>query len=291
MLLLPASAEAGFKRLGTGSVWADGNRWAVVRLDGQPVRVIDERTRRSWELPGLPDCDVAGAAAGQVLWGCGYPATPRLQNVESGAVSDVPGWDAYLSWIQTTTVGWNAPSGPDLVGFGSRWLRGVISCYHCGGVDSFIDWHNGRFVEGVDQTAAEVLDLDDPDIAARLCAPLRRQPDGDGGFIEPMYERPWLLENPYATRRHETLRHCGKRKPLRVARCGRVCISDLGGGYLTWSEVSLSGTTMVRAFRLSDRRKLRVGRAPGIGAVKRTRRTVYLTTYSGKVYAAPIPGR
>ena len=90
-----------------------------------------------------------------------------------------------------------------------------------------------------------------------------------------------------------SLYRCGHEKSLRIHRCTRgFCPRELGGGYLTWSTTSTGGaSTTVGAFRLADRRRLRVGTVATHGVIERTRRTVYLITPSQKVYAAPLPRR
>jgi hypothetical protein len=304
LLAAPAAdARSPFHLLGTGTVWTDGDRYAVLQLDGQPVRVIDEATRLSWNVTGTPTgCFLEGAADGYLLWNC-YEAPPGLQEIQTSRVTAVPGWDAYEAWVAQNTKEWTFPFGPEVAGFGSHWIRGVIGCYHCGPTYSYVDWHSGSLLKGAVADAKHVADLDDPDLDVKLCAPLRipSTDDGTGGRYYDdgagtTYQRPWFLRND--SRRYIQLYRCGHRKPLHIHRCQHLyaCASQLGGGYLTWND-SPWGVTTIGAFRLSNRRKRTIGKLPGTGTALHTRRTVYVNIVSeevgasGKVYAARLPRR
>jgi hypothetical protein len=306
MLGVPsANARSPFHVIGEGSVSTDGKRYALLRdRENAPYRVIDDRLHRSWAIASPPPgcSDVAGVADGSLLWHCPTLAgmqnpssRPVLQNLETGEVTPVPGWDAYLNWFDTrAATGWMG-QGPWPEDLGSRWLRASVNCYHCGPEYSYIDWHTGRLVPYLPDVATVVPDLDASDLQARLCAPLRRHAV-DAPFGQSLedadYEPPWLLRG--SAGRYVQLYRCGHRKPLRIHRCSGLssCFPQLGGGFLTWSDPSWHRVIpIVKVFRLADRRRVSIGKLKGARGLQHTRRTVYVNAASGKVYAAPIPRR
>jgi hypothetical protein len=284
----PAQARSPFRLIGEGTVWTDGDRYAVVQLEGGTVRVIDDRLGRSWDLAAHPTCYLGGAAAGHLLWDC-TPAPPRLQDIATGDVTDVPGWDAYVAAtqaLQPTALGW---FGPEVRGFGSSWARGVVGCYHCPPQYGYVDWHSGRFVSELREVATRLPDLDAPDLDVPLCAPLTRRAYHDRElepFADAQYEPPWFMRE--ASYRVLRLYHCGRRKPLIVRRCGRTCDASLGGGYLFWTETSTPGLTTIKAFRLADRRKFVIAQTTQARFIAHTRRAVYVERSNGNVYSAPL---
>jgi hypothetical protein len=289
MLLAAASAEAAprFKPIGEGRVMADGNRWALLQLEGQPARVIDDLRGRSWEVPvPSPMCTAIGVAAANVLWSC-PGVDPQLQQAQTGALRPVPGWDAYERWFaEFAAFGW-VGSPPYPSGLGSRWVRGSALCYHCAPMHSYMDWRTGRFVEPFEERANRVVDLDEPELEVKLCRPLHRVRDralGMDQLAPARYDAPWLLERtePYPSLR---LYRCGQRRPVVSRRCGRSCDAILGGGFLTWLE-----WPRVRALRLADGRRFRLGQPAG-GSIQRTRRTIYINAYPGTVLARAMPPR
>jgi len=234
-----ADARSAFHKIGDGPVWADGERYAAVGgggWTGKPSRIIDDVTRRSWTLaPPRNDCGVAGAAAGYVLWDCSVPEyTPLLQSLETGAVSQAPGWDAFVSWLDFPV---RRDDRPYVSGFGARWLRATYWCYHCGPQFSFVDWHSGAFRGLLPDLARHSYDVDLPELDRRICAPLsRRAVEGEGRFEVEFapedYEPPWLLRDAASTSDRLGLYHCGRRKPVAIPRCrfGGCLSRRLGGG-------------------------------------------------------------
>jgi hypothetical protein len=55
-LVVSASADAGsrFHLIGKGSAWGDGDRWAVLQLEGKPLRVIDDLITPSQKVYAAP---------------------------------------------------------------------------------------------------------------------------------------------------------------------------------------------------------------------------------------------
>jgi hypothetical protein len=298
-----ADARSPFRLLGAGSAWTDGDRYAAINLKDQPAHVVDEWTGRAFDVVGPTGCFLQGVAEGTVLWQCdGFlnryqpVERPKIEDLATGALRDVPGWDTYLRWFDATRYrsGFYG-QGPTVSGFGSRWLSAYIWCYHCIPEDSYIDWHTGTFVERRSEVAERVPDLDDPELDVPLCAPLRRLPlheDEDPPFQASAYDPPWFQRDAYTDRLVVRLHHCGRRKPILVARCRfDHCWSfQLGGGYLTWRQ----GLT-VYAYRLASRHLLRVGSLPWRvqgPVVYHTRRTVYaFDSENTGVWAAPLPRR
>jgi hypothetical protein len=306
MLVAAPIAQAGsrFRLLGTGWAKADGHRYAVLQLDRKPLRVIDERARRSWTIADPPaGCEAvpAGVAAGHLLWDCPAPpwgmatvSRPLLQELDTGEVGPVPGWDAYLRAFEENSPYGFIGTGPHPDGFGSHWLRGVQACYHCDAGYTYIDWHTGELA-GVADGPRRVLDLDKPDLAVPLCAPLRRAAEegewGDPLLLDARYQRPWLLREQGPPLRAVRLYRCGRHKPLVLHRCDfSSCDADLGSGYLTWVDQTL-GLARIGTFRLADRRRLAVKRIDAFGELQRTGKTFYFTTRENQVYRAPIPRR
>src|SRR5689334_4133536 len=101
LLAAPASARASFHRVATGIVWADGQRyWAALPdlPDQAPTPVFDDLTGQRWQIQS-PHCfALIGVAAGSALWECSPPDPPVLQELESGAVRAVPGWEQFETW-------------------------------------------------------------------------------------------------------------------------------------------------------------------------------------------------
>jgi hypothetical protein len=312
LLAAPAAeARSPFHLVARGSsVTTDGERYALLwNRDGQAYRVIDDELKRSFDLPPAPaGCSLSSGrfdlvASGSVLWDCPSVANgisvsrPLLQDLGTGDFRPVPGWDAYLRWFdQQYATGW-VGQGPWPQGIGSHWLRGSILCYHCLPEYSYLDWHTGRFIAHLDETATTIPDLDSPDLEVPICPPLRRpryqDPLGSSFYFgDSDYEPPWYLRS--AGRRYVSLYRCGHRKPLRIHRCSALwnCSPQLGGGYLTWSDPSWTGVVpTIKVFRLADRRRVVIGKLRKARVVQHTGNDVYVTTASDRVYAAPLPGR
>jgi hypothetical protein len=310
LLVAPAAeARSPFHLIASGSsVTTDGERYALLSdRNGVPYRVIDDQTGRSWPLPSAPaGCEAYSVqvANGQLLWElCPILASgavssrPVLQDLETGGVRPVPGWDAYLSWFATRAGGGWTGSGPTPDRFGSPWLRARIGCYHCGAEWSYINWQTGRLVPYLNEVATTVPDVDAPELQVPLCAPLRRRIiDGQSYepdyFADSVYERPWYLRSGLG--RYVQLYRCGHRKAVRIHRCSALsdCSPQLGAGYLTWSDPSWRGVVpVIKAFRLADRRRVGIGKLKGAASVQHTSSTVYVNTANGKVYAARLPRR
>jgi hypothetical protein len=311
-LLLPApaaDARSPFHLIARGSsVTTDGERYALLSdRDQVPYRVIDDQARRSWPVPPAPaGCQPYSVqvADGQLLWdlcptlaGGASSSRPVLQDLETGALRPVPGWDAYLSWFAPRAgQGW-AGTGPWPDHFGSPWLRASIACYHCGHEWSYIDWHTGRLVAAPAEAAMTVPDVNAPALEVPLCTPLRRRiVDGQDYvadyFADSVYDPPWYLRSGLG--RYVQLYLCGHRKAVRIHRCSAVsdCSPQLGGGYLTWTDPSWrDGIALIKAFRLTDRRRVAIGKLRGAASVQHTSTSVYVNAAKSKVYAARLPGR
>lgn len=282
-----ADARTPFRQIGTGTVWTDGDRYAALMLSRGPNRIVDAASGATWELPEPAyGCRVAGVAAGHVLWDCDVPL---LQELATGTLRELPGWDTYLQWRENEPLG--VDRWTDLTGFGDRWVKADLLCPHCPAIWSYIDWHTGALVARVDERAKRVVDLDEPELDVPLCAPLVRKRHASPErppFRPASFERPWLLRDLSSTSRVLELHRCGRHKPLVAARCKRGgCRSpQLGGGYLTWRDGFDVG-----AYRVARRRRTLVGRLPrkASGAViAHTRRTVYAFDDEFRVYAAPL---
>jgi hypothetical protein len=288
-----ADARSPFHAIGKGTVWTDGERYAVIEpasnfLDAFQVR--DDVTGERWQISrphGSAFCYLVSVANRNVLWQCGD--TPALQELGSGAIRPVPGWATYRLWLDSQLGASPSEVGPR--DFGDRWLEAGESCYHCGVDLHYIDWQSGTFVSAASELPERTVDLDRPDFDVPLCAPLARAPvkerEGSAPFLDSQYERPWFLRRVFAPGPRVKLYHCGRREPILIARCRRGdCQSrQLGGGHLTWRD-----GYRVYTFNLRTRKRTLAGIAPAslnAPSVAHTRRTVYVAG-SGKVYAARL---
>jgi hypothetical protein len=298
-LLAASSAEArpAFHRIGEGQVWSDGERYAAVggaAYTGKPALVLDDATGRRWTLtPPRNECGFYAVAAREVLWNChGLQDIPLFQNLDTGTVREVPGWYLYIRWFESLGPR-NDPDRPYVTGFGDRWLRTTDQCYHCGPEVHYVDWHSGAFRTDFPDVARRSVDLDRPELDRPICAPLSRRPEADSDYGGPRfasedYEPPWMLRDTTVSSWRLRLYHCGRRKPVTIARCqlGHCLSPQLGGGYLTWRD-----GYRVYASRLASRRRVRVGTLPGgteAPTVVHTRRSVYAAGTDLNAYAAPL---
>ena len=298
LFVAPASARAPFHRVATGIAWADGERyWAALPdLPSQdPTQVFDDLTGQRWQIqpPRVADCyALIGVAAGNALWQCssGDPNPPLLQELESGAVRPVPGWEQFVTWLDLNQTGFIWDGGPRA--FGDRWIELESGCYHCGETLHYLDWHAGTYVATASDLPERTVDLDRPNFDIPLCAPLSRAPSGYDSppFKQSQYERPWFLRWPHAPGTRVRLYHCGKRKPIPIARCNSDCLDRrLGHGYVVWRDGRL-----VYWFDLHSRKRRLVGRMPsGTTVINYTSRRVYASAgaSAGPIYAARLPSR
>jgi hypothetical protein len=156
-----------------------------------------------------------------------------------------------------------------------------------------VDWHSGAFRTDFPDVARRSVDLDRPELDRPICAPLSRRPEADSDYGGPRfasedYEPPWMLRDTTVSSWRLRLYHCGRRKPVTIARCqlGHCLSPQLGGGYLTWRD-----GYRVYASRLASRRRVRVGTLPGgteAPTVVHTRRSVYAAGTDLNAYAAPL---
>ena len=279
LVAAPSAEAAKFRLVGQGHVWTDGDRYAAVMLDGRPIRVIDDLRRKSWRvLPPRPGCFVGGIAAARVLWSC--PEQPLLQELETGLVHPLPGWDANVE-------------GRFAGGLGNHWYVVSYSCARCDGSTSYVNWRTGAVVPRVEERATRVVDVDAPGLEVPLCSPLRRRSipaelrEGGSAFYGSAYRRPWLLSDELGITHVIRLSHCREAKPVLRMRCECPDV-PLGPRYMLW----LDGYT-VRGYDLRKRRTVRLGRIHRVAGphLFATRRTVYVTDFGGYLWALPLPGQ
>jgi hypothetical protein len=302
LLAAPASARSPFHRVATGIAWADGERyWAALPdlPDQDPTQVFDDLTGQRWQIQPPPAAfcyALIGVAAGNALWQCssnGDPSAPLLQELASGAVRAVPGWEQFETWLSVNQTGFIWDGSPRA--FGDGWIELESGCYHCSASLQYLDWHAGTFISMASDRPERTVDLDRPNFDIPLCAPLRRQPtpensvEGSPPFVDSQYERPWFLRWPKAPGSRVRLYHCGKRKPIPIALCKHSACLDrrLGHGYVVWRDGRL-----VYWFDLHSRKRRLVGRMPaGTTLINYTSRRVYASAgpSSGPIYAARLP--
>jgi hypothetical protein len=300
LLAAPASARSPFHPVATGIVRADGERyWAALPdLPSQdPTQVFDDLTGQRWQIqpPRTADCyGLIGVAAGNALWQCSGGDPPLLQELESGAVRAVPGWEQFVTWLDLNQTGFIWGGGPRA--FGDRWIELESGCYHCSTSLQYLDWHAGTFISTASDSPERTADLDRPNFDIPLCAPLRRLPTPENfveahpPFVDSQYERPWFLRWPHAPGTSVRLYHCGKHKPIPIARCKHSDCLDrrLGHGYVVWRDGRL-----VYWFDLHSRKRRLVGRMPaGTTVINYTSRRVYASgpgSSAGPIYAARLP--
>jgi hypothetical protein len=265
LLMLALASPAGalpLRKIGPGSVWTDGVRYAVFFPANQawwPREVLDERSGRRYTVtaptsppaPGFQApslCLFQDVAGGSVLWSC-PSGEPRylLTELATGIVRAVPGWEELersLSEFEPTPSGGHADVA--VVDFGRRWLH--VQASDLGGgnallANRWLDWRTGTLVRHRPGGSHRVIDLDDPRLAVPLCAPLRRriEPFEDYGpdvVLPYVYERPWLFSPVDPPQRHAIkIRRCARRRPLILHRCRHTCGPvNFGAGYVTWID-------------------------------------------------------
>jgi hypothetical protein len=268
------------------------------------MRVIDDATRRSYDLEAPDGCSFRGVAEGYALFECPSDTGTRpalLMDIQTGATSPVPGWDEYTRW-------WRSAGGdhgtalsaafPEVSAIGRHWIESTWACYHCEPEHQYLNWRTGALV--LDAAARErtrVVDLDERDLEMPLCAPLSRRVD-PSARDDPVFESPFLLgydfQAPWGlpqlrrsvAGKRLVLDRCGRVHPITVSRCRARCSQgQLGAGFLTWSE-----GPRVYSWLLSTRKRRRfAGLARFAGTaltVQHTRRTIYVNA-GDSVYAAP----
>jgi hypothetical protein len=260
LVLLASAASASalpLRKLGPGSIWTDGTRYAVFFPAEQawwPAQVYDERAGRRYTVntptvppaPGFqtpPICRFYAVAGGSVLWSCPFGEPPYLlTELATGVTRAVPGWhrlERSLSQFEHESD----VLGPGLRGFGRRWLHIQLYGAHELLANRWLDWRTGTLVKNEPGGARDVIDLDDSRLAVPLCEPLRRRierSDGSGlDIVIPyVYEHGWLFDSSYSVQSHAIKVHrCGRRRPLVLHRCRHFCSSaSFGAGYVTWLD-------------------------------------------------------
>jgi hypothetical protein len=326
VVLLAGASQAvalPLRDIGQGTVWTDGDRYAVFYPHDEanrPRMVLDERTGRRYPLsaPTVPPasgfttpvaCRFNGLAAGQVLWACDYGDPPfLLTELATGESRAVPGWaelDSSLSQFPFLDNIW-------VRDMGRRWL--LVQGYSWAGLDAnrWLDWRTGRLVTDPAAGARTVFDLDDPRLSVPLCTPLRRRVEpyegvGPDSIVPYVYEGGWLFE-PFSFPQHRpvVIRRCGRHRRLVLHACRHRCGSaTMGAGYVSWFDrkqfsrinqppVS-KDRTLVFAYDLGRRRPLRFqanfDREPP-DFVWHTRRHIYANGQIGqsRIWVGRLPG-
>jgi hypothetical protein len=299
-IALPAAAHAEppFRKLGPGEIWTDGERYAVMSRDAIPRRAFDDRTGTSYPIaPPADECTIMGIAAGTVLWSC-RDGDPMLMALDSGTSRPVPGWDAVIDSYDPPPL---VNAGPLISGFGAHWIQVEIHGWSALLASRWIDWHDGRIVSDALGATTSVIDLDSTELTRPLCAPLRRRVERDGGVELPVphvYERPWLFVPwPFfSTKRVVTVRRCGRRGRVVLARCRPRCRNlTMGAGWVTWARGDWA-----YAYDLRRERRRRVGtvtQQPSLVDLDfniwHTRNRMYLQTggFASSVYVAALRRR
>jgi hypothetical protein len=257
VLLISASSAWALplRKLGPGSVWTDGDRYAVFFPPDQierPRQILDERTGRRYAVsaPTSPptagfqtSCRFGFVAAGSVLWSCPFDKSPYLlTDVATGLTRTVPGWDNLERSLSEFKDEPSAPS-VNVRGFGRRWLHVQVHGWHALLANRWLDWRTGTLVADNPGGRRAVIDLDDSRLAVPLCSPLRRRIEPFEGYgpdvvIPYVYEQGWLFNSDYSVQSHAIkIRRCGSRRSLVLHRCRHTCgDASFGAGYVTWLD-------------------------------------------------------
>jgi hypothetical protein len=279
-VLAPAPASAaGWVDLGTahrGPV-TDGDRWLAQGLGQGRVLVRDLATRRTTRLTVADGCEIGPISPGGVLLSTCDRARYEAIFLATGArrAFTLPRESTHATavgrhWIQVSE---------ETVDSRRTVLRNLAT-----GATRTVDGER------------TVVDLDAPDPARRLCAPLRntRVPTGDRvgttvwGGVQ-YRDRAGIVTvgaSPHLWR-------CGKAKPDKRALATADAVTTLGAGW----AVSLDWRRGVSAVRVRDgrrfRRPLPAGERFGF-SVAHTRRHVYLSVLQSggtRVFRATLPSR
>jgi hypothetical protein len=208
------------------SIRDDGQSKAVT-ADGLALVDVVTGAREPVQLP-RPDCHVTAVHRTTVLTACGAGGDLIAGTVPPSTWTPVNAHETVAS-DQTITA--------DAIG--DHWVRLELSEYHGAGT-SYVSRDDGRTVQDLDLGGHALPQLDRPDLAAPLCAPLRRRlVAADLGRVYAPYAFDagvGLHVGP--DRRHENplaLQRCGGRpqKPVCVRDCTPV---GLGAGMLLWQS-------------------------------------------------------
>ena len=252
-------------RFPTSGVHTDGDRYLLSSRSGREVRVLDAETDavRVLVAPGQ-ECHATGASVGLLLWTCGSHDPDTL--VE-GFVTDLgTGVNFPLPTVPRSAYPGAAPDTAQYQGLGERWAAVSGYSYHA---DStfYVHLERGTVRSYASATRRQVVDLDQPRLVRRLCAPLRRPLVPDFIDLSPgslATAGPWAAAVHYQEgdgdldgRVRLILQGCGRR-PLTLADCKRSGCANvvLDERIVAWTEARDRRTTL----RVRD---LRTGRTAG----------------------------
>jgi hypothetical protein len=245
LLVLAAPAAAAPTRLGTSltvPVVDTSSGRVVWQPDAASIRVFDlgaGRPARAIRLPaGCRPGDPGALRGDRLVLAC--PDGSRLLDVRTGAAGPVPGASA-------AGIG-----GPDsgVLTAGRFWAEGWDR-------DAAVFFRlDGSAVDRGEGTAAQLPDLDAPDLWRPLCKPLQRtraapEEEPDRTYLPYAYSPPLGLEHRAFDYRALRVERCGHERPLRLSRCRRACVAvHLGAGSIAWRERG-----SIRLYRGTSRRR------------------------------------
>jgi hypothetical protein len=308
-----AAAHSPLKLAGTasGPAVSDGRRWmATPNADGTE-NVLDAFTGRVQRLAPPLACGpyvspVPVLGTGLLAWSCGSDVfTGQLSDAQTpivglatGTVTHPVGLGAIQPFSTTPAM--------SVTAIGRYGMTVHKYGYHQG-EDVYLDWRTGRQLGEPD--ARHVVDLDQPSLERRLCAPMVRTPNvdqagvdfgGEGQYTQFTFDSPWGLTEIGSNFRSgdyltisTLLERCGHAN-RRLARRSGSSVGVRFGYVLTSGLLAWFDATRLHVRRLSDGRAWSWV-APRNGVVALARQTVVLSlppvTPSGPwhVYVARLP--
>ena len=260
----PASAEPPLRDVGPVStdpssgrvqVIADRTRVAYMPEAGR-VRVINEDLA---EVASVlePGCSWRSFGGGALLWAC-PPAAPAAAFSGEPSVfpiDELDGGQRTVLGPPPISIGAHGES-PSWWGVGRRWM----TVFYDNSPDhrAYINRNTGKVDYGKDEFARAkrhvqvITDVDQVDLARRVCAPLAPRLVGDF----PAVVARLVYRAPYGATRVGTrllMARCGARRLTVLSRCPRSCSEPvIGDRFVAWTEGS-SLTRRTVYVRLADR--------------------------------------
>jgi hypothetical protein len=247
------------------AIVTDGVRYAAFEPVEGTTRVIDAVTGASVDRPDPVGCEggLVGVGSGELLYSCVAPGCvgPVLGPPSAGVVTiscATPPTNAFARALYVVEAidggGLHVVAGSDRIPgsqapafdeVGSEWIAGPISGLHFDAT-LYLDWHTGRQLTDEQESrssAGSTEDLDAPPLLRRLCAPLRRRPEGaETGQSTPTFF-PLTYTPPFAA----SIDGAGGR--LRLRRCASTRVAQLrgtgvtqfqlAGGAISWATFAL----------------------------------------------------
>jgi hypothetical protein len=224
-----------------GRVAIDRSGFVVVMSAGRTL-IFDLRAGTRRELPTPAGCGSVHAGAGQLLWHCADE--PRLADLRTGEPVAAPPGAAEIEQRSICCGAGRDETEYEVDGpVGRRWLGFGIYDRETAET-SYIDRLSGRVSDGPAPRRGHILDLDQPDLDRRLCAPVRpplTAAAGPQGSAPPYFA--WASSADADRDRHIHAQRCGRRQIRRLGTCERIqaCQGPFAQrGWVAWGTVGIA---------------------------------------------------